>query len=267
MSSIEQQYYENPAFWDGSLFTDDDHRRLSFVAEHVPRVARSLCDVGCGNGLFLDFLCRSRPDLLLQGVDRSSAALKHVRVPAQQASISELPFAAQCFDAVSCLEVIEHLPLAAYQLALDELARICGRTLIISVPLAQDLTLGRVECPSCRTQFNPDYHFRSFEAASMPELFAGHGFRMTDCKRYGDVQEFAFSELISRLKRDRGNRFSVDILCPACGQTLPGRGRPPAQVSGGQDRSAAALSIKSLAKRLWPKVVMPRWMLAVYERT
>jgi len=264
MATIEQQYYENPAFWDGSLFTEDDHRRLSFVSQHVPAAARTLCDVGCGNGLFLDFLRRSRPELALQGADRSAAALRHVKSPAVQASITELPFEDAAFDVVTCLEVIEHLPLATFGQALRELARVCAHTLVISVPWAQDLTLGQVECPSCRTNFNPDYHLRSFADSDMPGLFEAQGFRMTLCQRYGDVREFAWSEQITRLKRDRSNRFPVDILCPACGQVLPGR---RAAAAGEASAAAGPPSVKQVLKRLWPRVTVPRWMLAVYERT
>jgi ubiquinone/menaquinone biosynthesis C-methylase UbiE len=263
MESIEQMYYENPEFWDGSLFTEEDHARLSFIASHLPQATKSICDVGCGNGLFLNFLANQHPELTLHGVDRSKAALKHVTVPKSIASITELPFGEASFDTVSCLEVIEHLPEPQYRLALSELARIAARYVVVSVPLNQDLRLGQVRCSACKTLFNPDYHFRSFAKSDMPALLEPYGFRMTVCKSYGQSQEFALSKLIMKLKADFSNRFTVDIICPACGHTIAGR----AKSDDGASKNYNGINIKKYIKAAWPKITIDRWVLAIYERT
>jgi SAM-dependent methyltransferase len=265
VETIEQMYYENPDFWDESLFSEEDHARLSFVANQIPPETKSICDVGCGNGLFLKHLARQHPELLLHGVDRSKAALKHVTAPKSTAPITELPFEVGSFDTVSCLEVIEHLPEQQYRSALSELARIAARYIIVSVPLNQNLRLGQVECVACKTLFNPDYHFRSFGMSDMPTLFNSHGFRMTACKPYGRSEEFFLSSLIIKLKRDYTNRFPVDILCPACGHTIAARKKDP--LGSRKTKTSIRAGVKKYIKAIWPKTSVDRWVLAVYERT
>lgn len=270
MSTIEKDYYENEAFWDGALFTEDDKERVATVAARVPAVG-SLLDVGCGNGFFLETLSRLRPEVaVLHGTDRSEAALRRVRVGKTSASIDSLPFADGEFECVTCLEVIEHLPIAVYSRAISELARVAGRYLVISVPREQDLTLGQVECPHCATRFNPDYHFRSFGSSELSGLFSGLGYRCLGVEAYGTSREFLFARTITRLKRDRSNRFPVDILCVACGALMPGvaadHSTAPGHAAAAPGARGPLAGLKSLVKAVWPKRQETRWLLAVFER-
>lgn len=269
-STIEKEYYENDAFWDGALFTDDDRERVVTVASRVPPVS-SLLDVGCGNGLFLETLSELRPEIgVLHGTDRSEAALRRVRFARTPASIDSLPFADQAFECVTCLEVIEHLPLSVYTRAIPELARVAQRYVVISVPREQDLTLGQVQCHECATRFNPDYHFRSFTRGQLHALLSRVGFRCLGIEAYGTSHEFLFARTLARLKRDRSNRFPVDILCVACGALLPGRASVPtsAQARAGAPSGRAGFGkhLKRLLKVAWPRRAETRWLLAVYER-
>lgn len=269
MSTIEKDYYENEAFWDGALFTKDDHERVAVVAARVPTVS-SVLDVGCGNGFFLDTLGRLRPDVgVLHGTDRSEAALRRVSVGKTPGSIDALPFPSAAFDCVTCLEVIEHLPAAVYARALPELARVARRYIMVSVPREQDLTLGQVECPECATRFNPDYHFRSFGQRELYGLFSQLGYRCLGVEPYGNSREFLFARTLARLKRDRRNRFPVDILCVACGAVLPGLGRSSTATQATTPvltRPGVGTRAKLLAKAVWPKRQETRWLLALYER-
>ncbi|MEQ1579261.1 MAG: class I SAM-dependent methyltransferase [Steroidobacteraceae bacterium] len=260
--TIEQDYYENGEFWIHGALLPEDLARMEFIVRAIPTDARSLLDVGCGNGAFLEHLRVSRPDIeILHGAERSGAALQHVAVPHTQASIDSLPFPDQSFDCVTCLEVIEHLPTPIYTRALLELMRVSRRYLIVTVPREQDLTLGQVQCTVCKTLFNPDYHLRSFDQRSMIELFGAGPFLPRGVSAFGDGTEYAFSRLITRLKRDRGNRFPQDIPCPACGTKL--KGRPGAQMTP-VTRSGGGVT--STIKALWPKRREQRWLLARYDR-
>lgn len=270
-STIEKDYYENDAFWDGALFTDDDRERVATVAARVPQVG-SLLDVGCGNGLFLESLTKVRPEIqVLHGTDRSEAALRRVRVDKTPASIDTLPFPNRAFDCVTCLEVIEHLPVGIYARAIPELARVAGRYVMISVPREQDLTLGQVECHECATRFNPDYHFRSFTRPQLEALLSEVGFRCIGVEAYGRSHEFVFGRTLARLKRDRSNRFPVDVLCIACGALLPGRVAARTEGAAAASRRVSKDGLvgrlKRMAKAIWPKRTETRWLLAVYERT
>lgn len=265
MSSIEASYYENREFWTGELFDEIERARFDFVIARIDPAVRSLLDVGCGNGLFLKRVHEMRPDIaVLHGVDRSAAALAHVEAGRTQSSIDALPMADASFDCVTCLEVIEHLPASVYTAALRQLARIPRQQLILSVPKEQDLSVGRVECPACRTLFNPDYHLHSFNDRKLAGLFAADGWRAREVTAFGVSEEYFLVTQIDALKRHRPNRFAQDVPCPACGVVLPGTGAMPtsAPVAAAPKR----LGVRGMVKRLWPKVRTPRWLLADYRR-
>src|SRR5829696_8487562 len=53
-------------------FAHPNIRLFEWIEHRLPHTTRSLIDVGCGGGQFLDFLRRRRPDIRLIGVDLSS---------------------------------------------------------------------------------------------------------------------------------------------------------------------------------------------------
>lgn len=106
----------------------------------------SLLDVGCGEGELL------RRGIFANGpapvcVDLNAGALAELRgatghAPLVCASVASLPFAARSFDAVMCLEVLEHLENPAA--AVRELARVARKALILSVPYEPYFRIGNV---------------------------------------------------------------------------------------------------------------------------
>ena len=124
--TFEEHAYELPEIWEEAWFSQEDRDRFREVAALVPSDAKSLVDVGCGNGLFVNGLHNSDATRFdrIAGVDRSAAALAHVRVTRCRARVDALPFRDRSFDMASSMEVLEHLPVAVYPLALGELARV-----------------------------------------------------------------------------------------------------------------------------------------------
>ena len=98
------------------------------LARLVPDV-RSLLDVGCGRGYFLERV--ARPGLQAHGCD----VVDGVRLRAAtycQADLEALPFRDGEFDVVTCCHTLEHvIDLAA---AVRELRRVARRQLIVVVP-------------------------------------------------------------------------------------------------------------------------------------
>jgi hypothetical protein len=95
-----------------------------------------LLDFGCGSGSIVRQLCAMGMDAIGIEIDR----------PAIRASMGTdisskiilyngefpLPFGDRSFDTVIAIEVIEHIP--DFRLALQEIARVCGGTFIVTVP-------------------------------------------------------------------------------------------------------------------------------------
>ena len=100
---------------------------------------RTLLGVGCGSGYLAKQLKASCPDTIIHGVDISSVALEHARQAMDEVwqvnlDQSDLPMSSDQYDAVVCIEVLEHLYDA--DLALSEIHRVLvrGGRAVISVP-------------------------------------------------------------------------------------------------------------------------------------
>lgn len=124
---------------------DRFHRRITGkIAELAPS---SFLDAGCGEGFVAEILLRQMPGLELTGFDFNpeAVAIARRKVPGatfQTASIFEIPHPDNAFDVVGCFEVLEHQhnPGAALQ----ELARVARRAVILSVPHEPYFSLANV---------------------------------------------------------------------------------------------------------------------------
>jgi len=107
------------------------------VAETVaPLGATTVLDAGCGEGETLDRLSGILPENPV-GIDLNPESVEFAkkRLPAATIGVGdllELPFEADSFDLVMCLEVLEHLPEPTA--GLRELFRVSGRDVVVSVP-------------------------------------------------------------------------------------------------------------------------------------
>jgi ubiquinone/menaquinone biosynthesis C-methylase UbiE len=110
---------------------------LRSVSELYQKVgARSVLEVGCGEGLLAQYLITqgSRPDRF----EACDLKLDHLAAnldPAlrfREASIYELPWPDRSFELVVCCEVLEHLREPSRGLA--ELARVASRAILLSTP-------------------------------------------------------------------------------------------------------------------------------------
>jgi len=270
--SFEESYYENTDLWAIENFSLADQERFETLADKLPLNVQTLLDVGCGNGLFLKHLSdlKGRCFNRLCGTDRSTAALACVEAEKVQAGVDALPFAKDEFDAVSCMEVLEHLPQTTFISALNEISRVARRYILVSVPYNENLGTSLTECMKCCCRFNPNHHLRTFNQPTMQHLFDDKGFTCREVfyihpQRVVPTDIEVLLRLFGVVKRTilRQPRppMANRAVCPACGYS-PRTGRNESSIVMVSPKNRAGMTIRSLLslRSGW------RWMSALYER-
>lgn len=271
-SSLEIQYYEYDGFWNPmvSPLGDTDRERVRDILFMVPPDVQTILDVGCGNGIFCNFVSEQRSSCRITAVDRSEAALNYVMIPKVRGEITALPWPNASFDCVTALEVLEHLPTQTFLRARREIARLAKKYIVVSVPNRQLLGRDLTECPACKSRFDPDLHVRSFDASRLQTLFSDYGYT---CQRVQEIGWYEYRIGLSTLYRIRkiGQRSSMNSpLCPICGfenQNL----LSTSNLSAGQKHLTRQNPVASYARRVakiaWPMAKTSRWIVALYCQT
>jgi SAM-dependent methyltransferase len=200
-STVGHDYYEgywsegNPLPPGGGVWRPGLGELLPSLRElfdkHIPNGARCL-DVGCGDGRCVGLWLHERGREYV-GVDVSAAAIRRARslgLDARQIDdATSLPFDNDTFDAVVCIEVLEHL--FQPQVAASEIRRVLkpGGVLLATVPNIAywrrrvDLALlGRWhplgDSLSVQQPWR-DPHIRFFNPGALRRMLIGSGFAST----------------------------------------------------------------------------------------
>jgi SAM-dependent methyltransferase len=270
MNDFEKQYYESASFWEGEMLQDEANKsRINYTAGLVPEDVKSLVDVGCGNGVFVNYLHKQRPVVDILGVDRSATALRYVDTNKEEGDIASLHFSNLSFDCVTCLEVIEHLPVSVYDQALANLARIAGKYLIVSVPFNEKLEESYNQCPSCKSVFNHELHLRSFSEEYFTHLFDDYGFSCLKTQKLGASLKFRGYYFFRKFFYKEQFREWKSPICPICGYEKSGD-----QSNDGSNSQPKAKArhrkwisyITGLPKLIWPKETTYYWIIGLYKR-
>ena len=279
MSSFEQEYYEAASFWEGSALSDHSNmRRFEATVNLIPVDVHTLLDAGCGNGVFGRILEKTRPEITVLGVDRSITALTFVSGQTLQGSVNSLPVPDQSYDCVSCLQVIEHLPVEVFAQSITELARVAKTYLLIGVPFNEATDKNVTTCPQCKSTFNCDLHLRSFSDATMQSLFSKEGFRHVTSCYPGQHTKLVGADLFPLVKqflsRSPTRKF-LSPICPLCGYsegdiTALSVEKNAATVSPSRLRVLLRNTRLAVVKGIscfWPKAQFPGyWVVSLYQR-
>lgn len=98
----DNYYEETHRNW----FANPNLKLFGWIESQLPKTAKSLIDIGCGRGQFLDFIRTRRPDIRLVGADLSSNADRN-GIEFHRGSAFDLDLGT--FDAVVSLATIEHV--------------------------------------------------------------------------------------------------------------------------------------------------------------
>jgi SAM-dependent methyltransferase len=268
MNEFEKKYYEAERFWTKGVLEDDDNsKRIAATTAMVPADATSLADIGCGNGVFGNYLKTKRPDLKIISIDRSETALAYVETEKSLGDILNIPLDNESYDCVTCLQVLEHIPVSAYSKALSELARVSKKYLLISVPYNEDLRKNATECPACGSVFNADLHLRSYSDEAMKALFESYGFRLINSTNLVESKKFVGLGWYYSIRRAFNPQPKIfrSPICPICGYEAASA-KPQAE-GGGQANGQAPSGALGFLKRVWPTQKVPGyWVIALYQK-
>jgi SAM-dependent methyltransferase len=115
--------YVSPDYCHPQRFASFGYQIQEIAALEPQRVL----EVGIGNGIVSQVLRMMGKQLTTVDFDPGLR-------PDVTASVTDLPFAAESFDAVMCCEVLEHLPYELSERALRDLARVTRHGIVLSVP-------------------------------------------------------------------------------------------------------------------------------------
>ncbi len=233
----------------------EERMRARISASLLGTDVESVLDVGCGNGFVTShFKAQKR----VVGLDPSPVALAEFPGESVVGYGDNLSFADLSFDAVVCLEVLEHLEQDVFERSITELARVARSYLLVSVPYRQDLRREMVRCAECGLKYHADLHRRSFrDSGEFERLFPGF-------KREALVLLGECVRVRSRLYRSLrsmmlgADHWSAFARCPACASSET---VPRDQVGWKPVRWIFA----NLGWRM-PKQRVPRWMIVLLKR-
>ena len=172
-------------------FHNDAKNRYRILLELLPPEAKSILDVGAGQGL-LTFLLAKWSGGEVQALDLHACRREWVKgewVEVRGCNVEEedFPFPDESFDCVVCSEVIEHLLHSPHHM-LDEIRRVLkkGGVLLLTTPNAVKLVvrlkvlLGKELCHyrNFYASLPSDRHIKEYTASEVKELLRDHGFRI-----------------------------------------------------------------------------------------
>ena len=195
--------------------------KINKLYNTIPKSVKSIIDIGCGNGVITNELAKKYKII---GVDRSEAALKHVKCDSIQCSSDSIPIPDSSFDLVFSSELLEHLEDDKYSGTIKEMKRLSRQFILITVPNSENPDKLSIKCPSCGYVYNRPNHLRSFHLSDFqrdfPEYKILENFTCGKKVRYSNPQLLTFklryspsTSWIPYYWIDRQNR---NTICPSC---------------------------------------------------
>jgi 2-polyprenyl-3-methyl-5-hydroxy-6-metoxy-1,4-benzoquinol methylase len=156
---------------------DTKHANKLVISEHLahyrlilPRLKGRVLDAGSGEGFGVDMMRKAGLDAW--GIDLSPEVVQKTNERYgsffKPGSITQIPYGENEFDAITCMEVIEHVPEPDAVLALKEIRRVLrpGGVLVLSTPNVRN---------SIGAEVN-DYHFKEYTSEEMTTMLRNAGF-------------------------------------------------------------------------------------------
>lgn len=177
--------------------------RVSHLETYL--VGNKILDAGCSAGAYVEFLAKK--GLEVTGVDKYEQFLAIARERTLgtyvKGDITKLPFSNKTFDCTYCFDILEHVD---DQLAIQELARVTAKRLIITVP-KQDEIMHKFNLTFLHYQDKS--HIRNYTKECLKELLV-----KIDCSKVYIFEELVvpMKELVKEMINFNFKNFSTDKI-------------------------------------------------------
>jgi SAM-dependent methyltransferase len=167
------------------------------LAPLIPTEARTVLDVGCGDGTISGLLAERRPDLVIEGVEVTPRPT--CRVPCRAFDGAQLPFADRSFDVCLFVDVLHHTTDVTQLLC--EAARVSRSCVVLKDHLSESsfdhATLRAMDWVGNRPHgVTLTYNYQSL--SQWQEHFTACGLRATQLSTTLPLYPFPFSQLFGR---------------------------------------------------------------------
>ncbi|MDV7390942.1 class I SAM-dependent methyltransferase, partial [Arthrospira platensis SPKY1] len=145
------------------VYSNYDWKRL-FIAYQLVQ-GKSVLDVGIGNGAFSNILTKSERFDKVVGIDikkNSKLIIPEENYSFYEMSVVDLKFSDNQFDTVVAMEVLEHLEVQDFPVALKELRRVTKNRLITTVPYNEPEPVWWHDKPGGHRQSFNDHKLQKF---------------------------------------------------------------------------------------------------------
>ena len=184
-------YASNPAYKDHYFSKHSGASILQAIGESVDLRGRRVLDFGCGPGFMLERILEQ--GIRASGVEFSERSVREAterlrRFPSfegvTRAERVPTPLADSAYDAVLCVEVVEHLFDDQLRPALQEIRRLLkpGGVAVVTTPNEERMEAESQMCPECGCVYHRWQHLRRWDAATLARTMEECGFDTLVCK-------------------------------------------------------------------------------------
>ena len=201
------------------------HLKFQSVMSALPKAAKTILDIGCGPGSMLSVIDNRHLSI---GIDISHSQVLYARenygTPHRKfvcSASNSIPFKDQSFDAVTMVEVIEHLPLPVVNKTLSEIKRILKPEGLFIMTTPNYMSIWPILERLIAWFGAPDYneqHLMRFTPYRLKKFLESHGFGISNLDTFFIIAPFVsliswkLGDAIYRLERIISNRFGSLIL-------------------------------------------------------
>ncbi|MDD4202166.1 MAG: class I SAM-dependent methyltransferase [Candidatus Omnitrophica bacterium] len=147
---------------------------LSFFKKQLAK-SNVIADMGAGDASFINNLKIKYPKKEIIGIDIDPQEKSIIK-----ADLSAIPYSENYFDALVCMDVVEHLGNDVLDKVLSEFYRVLktGGQVLIATLLKEDILIQSYKCPFCEKEFRSSAHKQVFSEKELVCLLTGKGFNI-----------------------------------------------------------------------------------------